>query len=77
MERVRSLREREIKETNEIEIHIPPMPNEIARVGFKRAPSTLIGIIGGGLVGAAIAGPPGALVGAMLLGSLGLVMDGE
>jgi hypothetical protein len=52
-----------------------PTPQSIAEKGYRRAPSTITGLVFGGLIGAAIAGPGGALIGALILGSLGATAD--
>lgn len=52
-----------------------PTPQSIAEKGYSRAPSTITGLVFGGLIGAAIAGPGGALIGALILGSLGAAAD--
>lgn len=48
---------------------------EAVRKGFEKAPHTISGLFGGGVIGALIAGPLGALIGGALMGFLGYCAD--
>ncbi len=54
----------------------PPVP-PIIEIAQARAPMTLTGIIFGGIVGGATAGPKGTLVSSFALGFLGAIADIE
>jgi len=54
-----------------------PTPMDVAEQGYQKAPRTIVGLLGGGLVGAFIGGPIGAILGAVALGSIGAQKDLE
>ena len=56
---------------------IVPTPEEAVKQGLEKAPNTIKGLFGGGILGALIAGPPGALIGGILIGWLGYLKDQE
>lgn len=53
------------------------IPKEARREAAKRAPSTLAGMGAGGILGALIAGPPGALLIGIVGGLIGYARDTE
>ena len=61
----------------DVDIRVPPTSAEVVEEGFRRAPRTIMGLVGGGIVGALIGGPVGALIGGLCLGVLGAIADAE
>ena len=51
------------------------IPEEVQRAAAKRAPNTLAGAGAGGVLGATIAGPAGALIGIIVGGIIGYDRD--
>lgn len=61
-------------EETETERIIPP-PEEAVKRGIQNAPHTILGLLGGGIVGGLIAGPPGALILGIIGGWVGFNAD--